>query len=106
MRVWVGVMPQMWAVSDLQYDRSLSSLSCFVVLCDLIISLPTSFLCDSAVLGLHAFLPTNPSTALLSLFNLIISPYFLAFSFCLRKKKKLANRKETKSEKCSFGVFY
>lgn len=62
---------------SLQYSRFMSSWSCFVGPRDLIISLPASFLCGSAVLGLRAFLPTNPNKVLLSLFL----SYFLTLSF-------------------------
>ena len=77
--------PQIWAISDLQYHRLVSSWSCSVGPLDLIISVPTSFLCDSADLGLHAFLPTNLSEDLLSLFLSYSLFVFLPFSFHLRK---------------------
>lgn len=74
--------PQIWTVSDLQYNRFLPSWSCFVGPRDLIISLPASFLCHPAVLGLHAFLPANPSKVLLSLFlSYSLTLSFFPFSF-------------------------
>lgn len=84
----------MWAfTTGLDHFRpAMFSWSCFVGLCNLIISLPDSFLCGSAVLGLHPFLPANPGKVLLSFFILFSHLVFLPFSFHLREKKKKKKR--------------
>lgn len=60
-------------------QQSVSSWSCIVGLRDLVMSLPASLLCDSAVLGLYAFIPTNPSKTLSSPFCPILSPCLYSF---------------------------